>query len=312
MSVRAFFIAVVLLLASSAEAFDISHAPNMIFRPNPAPVIRLEKSGRMPASVADQKAKAKAVATELDEKLTLGSYALVQGSSDKWNNQVVQIIGRFDDGSRKVKFDSNEGALVRFDNLKTLSPETKKCCPSNGVEICPGDEKVYHPIPSTSLGPPEGKVVRIFENCAVQVRDGLDFLYEAEQLGKPVECNSKKGTAICNESRVLAGGYRNGKYIQFEGIVKQNYTNGVALVRELEAASAAPGSSLWLFPVEAASLNLLKESLEGPVRSPASTSPKNQGGLPLPTAEEIEPFDANDQHGPIESRGVSIPVIQSR
>jgi hypothetical protein len=252
-------------------------------------VVRFEKGGRKLASVDSTRAIQAELREELDQKLKVGSYAIIQKSVEEWNNQTVRIIARFEDGSRKVELDNGTVARVQFNNLHTLSPELPEagsCCPSHGVNICK-DEQVYHPVPSSSIGVPLGKVRRIFENCAMVVRDGLDFVYDAEQLGKSVDCSPQKET-VCVGKIVYVEGYRNGRRYEFEGPVEQVFTNGVALVR----------TGLWSMPADAVSLKVQTDSLYSlpPEKHTGAviTSRDGQRKIPVLTYPEIEPYDANE------------------
>jgi archaellum component FlaF (FlaF/FlaG flagellin family) len=196
--------------------------------------------------------------------------------------------------------DNGTYARVKFDNLMTLSPETDKCCKSNGVDMCKGD-KVWHPLPSTSIGVPEGKITRIFENCSAVVRDGLDYIYQMKQLGKSVDCSPQK-ESVCVGKIVYVEGYRNGKRYQLEGPVQQVFTNGTVLVK----------TGLWLLPLDATTAVVQTDSLHSAAdRRPASaviTHRDGQQTIPVPTYPELEPYDANDAQRLIDRRGITYPI----
>ncbi|MGZ3703072.1 MAG: hypothetical protein ACXWSD_14915, partial [Bdellovibrionota bacterium] len=237
---------------------------------------------------------------ELDGKLKVGTYAIVRDSVEDWNDQVVQVTSRYDDGSRQVKLDNGTFARVKFNNLVTLSPETGKCCKSNGVDICKGD-LVWHPLPTTSIGVPQGKVLRIFENCSTVVRDGLDYVYQMRQIGKSVDCSPQK-ESVCVGKVVYVEGYRDGKRYQFEGPVSQVFTNGTILVK----------TGLWLLPTDAATAIVQTDALnKASNRSPASIGPRDgQREIPVPVYPEIEPYDAHDAQVLIDRKGITVPIAR--
>ena len=212
-----------LVVPGLALAYEKGLDPTRLMNSVPARIIRLQQaennkrknSSRMPASVSEKRNTRAEENADLDKKLKVGNYAIVHDSVDDWNDQVVNVSARYDDGSRQVKLDNGTYARVKFDNLVTLSPETGKCCKSNGVDICKGDV-VWHPLPSTSLGVPQGTILRIFENCSTIVRDGLEYIYQMRQVGKSVDCAPQKDT-VCVGKVVYVEGYRNGKRFQFEG-----------------------------------------------------------------------------------------------
>ncbi len=304
---RNFLLRIVLLsLASLAVASFSAFALERVtdFDPmlssRPSRVIRLEKSGRMPASVAKIREEQEIERTELDSKLKVGSWAIIRKSTSEWNDQIVRVTARYEDGARQVELTDGRKAHIRFENLNTLSPETGKCCKSHGVDIC-RDDKVYHPVPSSSIGVPLGRVRRLFENCTALVRDGLDFVYDIRQVGKPVDCSPQKET-VCVGKIVFAEGYRNGRRYSFEGPVDQVFTNGTILVR----------NGLWFMPVDATTVRVQTESLyslpEEATSGAVITSRDGQRKLFVPTREEIEPFDANDSEMLFNERGVSMPA----
>lgn len=274
------------VLSRAAEPWDPRsdrlNLPHEFLSARPDEVLRLEKSkGRKPASVDNAEAKRQALIDANDRKLKIGALAIIQGSVPEWNNEVVQVVALYENGDRKVQLENGKFAHIRLANLNTLSPEKKGCCDSNGVKVCKGD-KVYHPLPSSSIAIPEGKVQRLFENCSVVVRDGLDFVYDARQLGKPVQCSPQK-PSVCVDKTVFAEGYKQGNRFSFEAPVAKVYTNGTALLR----------TDLFLMPIDVTALSVQTEStLKG--RRPASVvvgrdSPAN---IPTYTTREVEPADA--------------------
>lgn len=295
-----FLFTAALLLVPSAQGAEVATKANPMLASKPAKVIRLEKRGRMPASMDTVRAEKAEANRQLDEALKVGSHAIIRNSTDEWNNQVALVVARFEDGSRKIKLDDGTFARIAFDNLHTLSPETDRCCKSSGVNICRND-RVYHPVPSTSLGVPVGKVRRLFENCAAVVRDGLDFIYDAKQLGKAVDCSPQK-EAVCVGKVVYVEAYRNGKRYEFEGPVDQVFTNGTILVR----------TGLWLLPVDATTVKVQTDTLHSlPVEGDSGsviTSRDGQRKIFVPVQKEVEPFDANISQGLFEEHGISVPA----
>lgn len=281
---RLFLLALLAGFGSGAFALERSTETRNLLSSKPHKVIRLEEkpTGRFPASVASRKEKQRIQAAELDEKLRVGTYAIVRNSVMDWNDQVVRISARYEDGARQILLDDGRLARVSFENLVTLSPETERCCKSNGAEICKG-EKVYHPLASVSLGTPEGKVEKIFENCSMVVRDGLDYVYRSSQLAKAVDCSPQKDS-VCVGKIVYVEGYKDGKRYEFEGPVELVLTNGLVLVK----------NGLWLMPTEAAAATVQTESLFGVTEQNKAgmvvTSRDGQRKLFVPTQQELEPY----------------------
>jgi hypothetical protein len=274
---------------------DRLHLPHETLILSPDKVIRLEKEKKLPKAVEKAQAEEKARRAELDKKLKLGTYAIIQGSVEEWNNEVVRVVALYADGSRKVELANGKKARVAFANLNTLSPETTSCCESHGQKICK-DQKVYHPMPSSSIGVPEGKVAKIFDNCTVMVHDGIDFVYSADQLGKPVDCSPER-KAICKGRFVLVEGFVAGVPVSYEGPVLQVYTNGLVLVQ----------NGLFPMPVDVKALTLQTEAL-GPVKQmPAVLTSRevSQKIIPTLTLPELEPLgttesdEAQKRHGVI-------------
>ena len=301
----------ILLLAigtpASALAYEKGLDPTRLMNSVPERIVRLQRAelekngGRMPASVMDKRESKAEQNADLDQKLKVGNYAIVRDSVEDWNSQVVKVTARYDDGSRQVQLDNGSYARVKFDNLITLSPETGKCCKSNGVDICKGD-LVWHPLPTTSIGVPQGKVMRIFENCSTVVRDGLDYVYQMRQVGKSVDCSPQKET-VCVGKVVYVEGYREGKRYQLEGPVTQVFTNGTILVK----------TGLWLLPTDASTAIVQTDTLHSPSnRSPASVigSRDGQRSIPVPVYPEIEPFDAHDAQELIDRKGITVPIAR--
>ncbi len=285
------------LLTTRAPAFERATSRGTLLSPTPEKVIRLEPKGmsRMPASVENIQASKEAENQRLDEVLKVGTYAIIQKTVDEWNDEVVKIVARYEDGRRKVQRPNGGFLYVEPNNLHTLSPETTACCSSNGTDVCNGD-KVYHPQISSSIGLPEGKVLHTFENCNMVVRDGIDYIYEAAQLGKPTQCSPKKENVCVGKSGYVQG-YRNGNRYTFEGKVTNVYTDGTVLVEN--------GASLM--PVDATSVRVLTESIADgsePKRGPASVNPES----PSVDYPSLEPFDTEDAPVDVEMRGTSIPI----
>jgi hypothetical protein len=300
------FLVLNLLVSHGAFAYEKGLDPTKLMNSVPERVIRLQraekKAGRGPASVEEKRLSRDEQNQELEKKLKVGTYAIVRDSVDDWNDQVVKVTSRYDDGSRQVQLDNGRYARVKFDNLVTLSPETERCCKSNGVDICKGDT-VWHPVPSTSIGVPQGKVLRVFENCTAVVRDGLDYVYAMRQLGKSVDCAPQKNS-VCVGKIVWVEGWRDGKRYQFEGPVEQVFTNGTVLVK----------AGLWLLPTDASTAVVQTDTLnQKSNRSPASAvvgSRDGQRAIPVPVYPEIEPFDAHDAQELIDRKGITVPIAR--
>ena len=291
---------ITILTAGPALALERATQFDPMLSSKPSRVIRLEKRGRMPASVMQIREEQEEERKELDGKLKVGTWAIIRNSTEEWNNEVVRVTARYEDGARQIELTDGRKAHIRFENLNTLSPETSKCCKSHGVDICKED-KVYHPVPSTSIGVPLGRVRRLFENCTTLVRDGLDFIYDVKQVGKPVDCSPQK-ESVCVGKIVFAEGYRNGKRYAFEGPVDQVFTNGTVLVR----------SGLWFMPVDATTVKVQTDTLyslpEEATNGAVITSRDGQRKIFVPTREEIEPYDANDTQMLFNKQGVTIPA----
>lgn len=298
------FIAAFLLPSSPACALEIGTKASPVLSSQPVRPIRLPKrGGRKLASVDTERQEKEAARRALDEKLGMGSYAIIQGSTDDWNNQVVRVVARFEDGSRRVQLENGTEARIAFKNLHTLSPETGKCCQSNGVNICRND-RVYHPLPTAMVGVPMGKVRRLFENCATLVRDGLDYIYDAKQLGKSVDCSPQKDS-VCVGKVVYVQAYYNGGLVEMQGPVEQVFTNGTALVR----------SAGTLMPVDVAALTVQTESIlavpAAEKSGPVITSRDGQRKIFVPTMPEVEPFDANSAQELLDERGITAPTTRT-
>ncbi len=283
----------------SSQAAELAKKPAKLLSSAPVHGIHLESKGRMPASEDNKRAKKNEELSELDAKLKIGTFAIIQNSIEDWNNKLVRVTARYEDGSRQIQLEKGEFARVKRENLNTLSPETTKCCQSSGTDICPGDS-VYHPLPTTSLGVPEGKVNRIFENCTVIVRDGLEYIYDASQLGKGVKCSPQK-ESVCVGKVVYSEGFRNGQRFDFEGPVTQVYTNGVVLVR----------TGVWLLPIDASSVKVRTESLAEIPEQPETaviTGRDGQGRIPVPTYPELEPANPGAAEKVDDRRGIVLPA----
>lgn len=186
------------------------------------------------------------------EKIIVGENFIIQNSIEGWQDEVVSVVDKFEDKSIRVKFQNGKTAFIKGYNLaRTLSPEVS-CGQSHGVEICKDDE-VFHPIRSTSLQLPEGKVMKIFQNGTVVVRDGADFYLTLDQVGKPVTCSPQK-ESICEGDYVIADAYKDVEKFTLEGPVERIYTNGVAVVKM---------DNYWRFPIQSTALMKRISSLKG-------------------------------------------------
>ena len=296
----------VLIISIPTLAYEKGLDPTRLMNSVPERVIRLEraekKKGRFPASMEEKRKTKAELAKELEPRLKVGSYAIIRDSVDDWNDQVVKITARYDDGSRQVQLDNGSFARVKYENLLTLSPETDQCCRSNDLDFCKNDT-VWHPLPTASIGVPQGKIIRIFENCSAVVRDGLDYVYQMRQLGKSVDCAPQKDT-VCVGKVVYVEGYRNGKRYQLEGPVTQVFSNGTILVK----------TGLWLLPTDARTAIVQTDALKQPSnRSPASAVLINRDGqrsIPVPVYPEIEPYDAHDAQELIDRKGIKVPIAR--
>lgn len=293
---RLLCLTLITFFAPDAGAYERATSAGKLLSPSPEKVIRLEPKGmsRMPASVESAAAKKAAELKRLDEVLKVGTYAIIQKTVDEWNDEVVKVVARYEDGRRKVQRPNGGYLFVEPNNLHTLSPESTACCSSKGTEICNGDT-VYHPQISSSIGLPEGKVLRTFENCNMVVRDGIEYIYEAAQLGKPTQCSPQKQN-VCVGHVGYVQGYRNGNRYTFEGKVTNVYTDGTVLVE----------NGFSLMPVDASSVRMLTESVAEAGAS--SRSPASLGGKPEVDYPALEPFDAEDAPVDLDEHGASIPV----
>ena len=130
----------VLIISIPTLAYEKGLDPTRLMNSVPERVIRLEraekKKGRFPASMEEKRKTKAELAKELEPRLKVGSYAIIRDSVDDWNDQVVKITARYDDGSRQVQLDNGSFARVKYENLLTLSPETDQCCRSNDLDFC--------------------------------------------------------------------------------------------------------------------------------------------------------------------------------
>ncbi len=245
----------------------------------PARVISGRAPASSPASLAQQN---RALLEELRPGVKR-KFAVLQNSFEDWNDQVVEIIEELEDGSLRVQNENGERMFVRFENLaRNLSPEVT-CGESHDVEICVG-QKVIYPAHSASLEIPQATVQKIFANGSVVVRDGLDFVFDLQQLGKEVECSPQK-PSICREDHVVADGYRGGEKFSFEGPIMAAFTNGLVVVN----------SGVLRFPIDVSATRERVNAAEGAITHPGIiTSRGDANKLKLPNVgvtTEIEPYN---------------------
>ena len=237
-------------------------------------------SGRSPASAATPGPTNE----EVFEKLPIGARAMVQNSYGKWEEEAVTVVGHVEDRSVRVQLRDGSTPIVPFARLaRTLSP-VKDCGYSHEEKICKGDTVLY-PLPSATIGIPEVKVLEIFENNLVLLRDGEEFVVAIEELGKAVGCSPQK-TNICEKANVVAEGYRNGEKYTFDGVVEKTYTHGLVLIR----------SGHSLMQVNASSVRTQVVGGEGSGRSlasvPAAAPEKGfEEFLPLPEPKPTIKFE---------------------
>lgn len=238
------------------------------------------KPGRKPASIASPQDTA-ARNRALFHRLQPGHTVIVQNSYPGWEDQIAEVTEKYDDGSVRIRLRNGKTGSVKATVLAdTLSPEIESGCgTSHGVRICKG-EKVYYPARSTSLEIPEAPIGHVFENGTLTVKDGVEFVLDWKQVGKPVDCSPQKET-ICVGDHVHADGYKKDQPIAFEGNVEQAYSHGVVIVR----------TGLWRFPIDVSALKKRIAVIEpGPAviteRTPVKHLPAN-----VKVAPEIEPLD---------------------
>lgn len=215
------------------------------------------------------------------EKLAPGSFAVIQNSVDAWEDQLVQVVDKFEDGSLRVRLvESGEKAFIRSSNVATSLSPAAKCIVSHKTELCVGDQ-VFYPNQAITLGIPEGKLEHIFENGVVFVRDGGLRVYHAKEVGKSVNCSPKKET-ICVNDYVLGNGYRGTSSYTFEGPVERAYSNGIVVVRS---------SAFWRFPVDVSSVVERIATTENEVDGSVISSREVREKVPAKITPELEPVE---------------------
>lgn len=302
--VKAYLLSLCLLLAAPAEASEYSRArTNPIFTAAPstaagrveygfaryfAPFEKKEKKGgRGLASVG---ADPNAANRRISEIAAPGKVFMVQNSVKDLDDEVVVVTDKFEDGSVRVLRPNGKKAFVRFKNLaKSLSPETD-CLPSHDVQICKG-ENVFYPARTSSLELPEAPVAHAFENGVLVVSDGADFVLDAGQVGKSVNCSPQK-ESVCVGDHVYAEGYRLDRVFNFEGRVKKAYTNGVVVVE---------ADHFWKYPIDVQAVKKRIMTAEGE-NNPAviSNHVSRKANLPynvLPEIEPLSPTEGNEARG---------------
>ncbi len=222
---------------------------------------------------------------EFFENLNPGKLVVLQNSLPEWNDQIAVVTDKFEDGSVRVRLvDTGKLALIKAENLKSnLSTETD-CAISHGFKICK-NERVFFPLPSASLDIPEAKVIHVFTNGTVVVRDGgMDYLLDAKQIGKQVQCSPQK-ESLCVEDYVFAEGYKDNRRFSFEGPVDRIYSHGVALVRSMGLR----------FPID---VMALKKRIAGGEdnRNPAIIT-EMPPEKPLPVVPEVESYRLENKRG---------------
>jgi len=215
------------------------------------------------------------------ERLNPGSYAIIQNSVEEWNDKLVEVVDKFEDGSVRVKLvETGDKAFIRRSNLATsLSPSTK-CKVSHKTEICVGDE-VFYPNQAVTIGIPEGRLEHIFDNGKVVVRDGILRVYDAREVGKRVNCSPQKET-ICLNDYVLGNGYRGSTPFTFEGPVERAYSNGIVVVRS---------SAFWRFPIDVSAVVERIATTENEVSGAVISSREVREKVPAKITPELEPVE---------------------
>lgn len=253
---------------------------------------------RGPASSSQMSRNAKNRA--MCEKIEPGQRYMIKNSVHDWDDRVVTVVDKFDDCSVRVRVekdtttevgsrrlgspDRSDTAFVRFKNLAaSLAPEVD-CVKSHGVDICKNDF-VFYPARTSSMELPEAPVRYAFAHGVVVVRDGANFVLDADQVGKSVACSPQK-ESVCVGDYVYAEGFRVDRHFNFEGPVRKAYTHGVVVVE---------ADKLWKFPIDVSAVKKRIASQDG-IDDPAVISTRNSRGkdLPFNVTPEIEPFEPNE------------------
>jgi hypothetical protein len=271
------FLIILLLSPLSVEARQRLTGVGAVLTAEPGSAKGHIHKNRGPASVQVADAN-----RELFSRLNPGDRAIIQNSIHELDDEVVEIVDKFEDGQVRVKRANGKIQFVRAKNLAlTLSPEVE-CGDSHGTKICKGDT-VFYPVRISSLNLPEAEVSHIFENGAVVIRDGGVFVFELKQVGKPSRCSPQK-ESTCMGDYVYASGFRDNRSFEFEGPVEKAYTNGVVIVRV---------NGLWRYPIDVHATKRRIASTAPDELSPAVITTHGTRGkdLPYPITPEIEPLD---------------------
>jgi hypothetical protein len=210
----------------------------------------------------------------------VGDHFIIQNSLSDWQDEVVRLTDKFEDGRIKVELRSGRRAFVSERNLaRTLSPELS-CADSLGTQICQGD-RVTYPSRASSMEIPDGEVLRIFANGSVLVKDGVNFIVPLRQVGKRTECSPQK-PSLCVGDYVVAEAYRLDRRFDLEGPVRAIGSDGTAYVES---------DGVFLFPVHVNGLRERIASLDGEVSPAVIQSRSGREKVPFRVMGEIESAD---------------------
>ena len=246
---------------------------------------------RAPASVSSLERNAQN--RQLCEKMRPGQVFMIKNSVHDFDDRIVTVADRYEDCSVRVKLENGQKAYVRFQNLsQTLAPEVD-CVPSHGTLVCKGDQ-VFYPARTSSMEIPEAPIEKAFAHGVVVVRDGADFVLNADQVGKPATCAPGKEN-ICLGKYVHAEAFKVDRKFDFEGKVARVYTNDVAVVE----------TGLFKYPIAVAALKERIATDEADF-DPSVITRRNSMGMKTPfnVMPTIEPNNARFEDG----TGLSIPA----
>jgi hypothetical protein len=114
------------------------------------------------------------------------------------------------------------------------------------------------------------------------VRDGADFVLDADQVGKTVACSPQK-ESICVGDYVYAEGFKLDRKFNFEGPVKKAYTHGVVVVE---------ADHFWKYPIDVSAVKKRTMSDDGENNPAVITNQvSRKRDLPMNVTPELEPND---------------------
>ncbi|MCO5143314.1 MAG: hypothetical protein M9962_09520 [Oligoflexia bacterium] len=239
------------------------------------------RTNRKPAFLTAEELRIQSENEELKRALQPGDYAIIQNSVDGWQNQIVRIKSIYDTLVVVEKEDGNE-AHIKYKNLSlSISPEVA-CVKSHGIDICKNEENVHYPLPTVSLGYPKGKVVRAFKNGAVVIRDGGDFVFDAEQIGIAVKCSPERED-ICEGDYVMAEGFRGAEKFTFKGPIEKVFSNGMVYVKS---------DVFSILPINVSSVSKRLATLDENNDPSILTEINTDAKMPFRVNPEIEPYRA--------------------